>query len=189
MGNVVLVSLGCCYVHFSFTVFLRIKVDFSLLIWFVVLQIEREREEHLLPRFTQSPEPEYPPCLPTDSAQTPDSDHSSGPLVIDQQKPPRMALTMHPVEPVRAAPEPAVRVDPQPALASAYSSPDPSENSRHEMSLPLPVVSDNSMSELSQNAAGGASRDGQQQQSKLGFSGLKLGKFQTENIFCRVTYS
>lgn len=148
---------------------------------FVVLQIEREREEHLLPRFTQSPEPEYPPCLPNDSAPTPDSDHSSGPLVIDQQKPPRMALTMHPVEPIRIAPEP-VRVDSQPALASAYSSPEPSENSK--LGLPLPVMSDDSMSGLSQNAAGGASRD-DQQQSKLGFSGLKLGKFY-EEIFCDI---
>lgn len=142
-----------------------------------IVQIEREREEHLLPRLADSPEPEpLPPAA--ESAQALELYHSNGPVfVVDQQTLPRMALTMHPVEPIRIAPEP-VLVGPEPTYGSVCSSTEPSENSKQEFSVPAPVVSEDSMSGLSQNATGVASRE-EQQQAKLGFSGLKLGKFCT----------
>lgn len=141
-----------------------------------IVQIEREREEHLLPRLAESPEPELLPPM-VESAQTLESYHGNGPVFVDhQQKLPRMTLTMHPVEPIRIAPEPEVLVDPEPAYGSACSSTEPSENSKQEFCVPAPVVSEDSMSGLSPGATGVASRE-EQQQSKLGFSGLKLGNF------------
>lgn len=142
-----------------------------------IVQIEREREEHLLPRLAESPEPELLPPL-VESAQALESYHSNGPVFVDQQKLPRMTLTMHPVEPIRIAPEP-VLVDPEPAYGSVCSSTEPSENSKQEFSVPAPIVSEDSMSGLSQGGATGVASREEQQQSKLGFSGLKLGNFCT----------
>ncbi len=151
--------------------------------WIVLFfQIEKERDEHLMPRFNASPEhesepeehipPTYVPAGATSTASvlppslgprspessgSPDSDPERLQLTSDS----RMQPTLRPVEP------------PPPASMSTVSSPDVSEDD----SMPMQGSMQYSDTEdsTSQHFIGPSTRD-DHSKSKLGFGSLKLGK-------------
>lgn len=141
------------------------------------LQIEKERDEHLMPRLNASPEPEPEPEMiiehepvheihdrpASPESISSESDHEPEPVPPPREVPAhpvKMQPTMRPLEVANSIP--------------SLSSPDISDTGSLGIGMSLSGAEDST----SQNFIGPSTK-ADQQKAKLGFGGLKLGRLTT----------